>query len=149
MHTFITSILCYVHNHLSKSAANWREKCARSSWGIRTYRLKESFAHLPSVCTVLSLMPLAIAVVAAPMRKECPEYREQSILASCSAARTFSTKICRDSGRPSLSLNNGPSSWPLKARYARIAATGQISFCVLPIYISSPILVWSVLEPFR
>ena len=71
------------------------------------------------------------------------------MLASLSTARILSTSSCRDRGRPSLSMNSGLSSWPLKAKYARIAATGHISFRVLPMYRSIPCLVWSVFEPFR
>ena len=37
------------------------------------YLLNDSLFHLPKVCIVESAIPLAAAVVAAPIRKECPE----------------------------------------------------------------------------
>ena len=110
--------------------------------------LYEEFAHISPVFAQCSRLYRWLLQSWQPQCERSALSTVQSTLASWSADHTFSTNSCRDSGRPSLSLNNGPSSWPLKARYARIAAPGQISFLVLPVHISSPILVWSIFEPF-
>ena len=55
-----------------------------------------------------SFVPLAAAVVAAPILKLCPQYFDWPILAFRRASRTWTMKSCLVRGRPSSEQNNGP-----------------------------------------
>ncbi len=46
--------------------------CANECLGVLMYLLKESLLHLPNIWITASLRPFDAAVVAAPMRNECP-----------------------------------------------------------------------------
>ncbi len=98
--------------------------CANECLGVLMYLLKESLLHLPNIWITASLRPFDAAVVAAPMRNECPAYSR--------ACLTVSTSLSLVKGILLSSLNGGPSSIPLTSKYWSIATTGQREFLVCP-----------------
>ena len=70
-------------------------------------------------------IPTAAAVVVAPIRKLCPEYR---VISGFKASLSLATSISLDKGTPDTSLKKGPSAQPLIAKYAAIAATGHVLY---------------------
>ena len=95
-----------------------------------------------------SSTPREAAVMAAPMRKLCPQYRDWSIPARSSAPRTRFIKRCLVRTCPSANRNRGPGSISLACKKSRTAATGQRSLPVAPTNKSIPLRKGSVFDCF-
>ena len=83
-------------------------------------------------------MPLAAAVVAAPIQKLWLLYRLGSIPTEVRAVFKWWTKLERVRGEWSAWRNSGPSLPPLAARYCVIRWTGHILACEQPMYRNTP-----------
>ena len=87
---------------------------------------------------VESFKPTKAAVVAAPMRKLCPENPVVSIPAAVNALQMAENSLSRVRKEPSLNTKNGPLTAGRTATYARIAVTGHKSDHVLPKKMETP-----------
>ena len=93
---------------LGSSLASFSASPARFARSLRMYRWYALLLHLPRSLMVESSTPCSAAVVAAPIRKLCPEIPALLAPASSRALLTSSTKRGLVSGLPSSNLKRGP-----------------------------------------
>ena len=96
------------------------------------YRWYASLRQRPNLRITESSSPVAVAVVAAPMRKLWQEYNSQLKSRTDRDSRRYDTKRWRDREEPSLKIKRGPCDDPLLAKYANTAETGQSSLPDFP-----------------
>ena len=82
---------------------------------------------------------LVAAVVAAPIQKLWPLNLLASSPVVLRASLNLMTSCVRDNGEPLALIKRGPGKGLLIAKYRVMAATGQMSEKVLPMYIFMPL----------